>query len=91
MVDNIIALASRDALWAAIQVGSPILGAMLVVGLIISVFQALTQINEATLAFIPKAVALAAVLLLAGPFMMGVLRAFAEGIFDQAVAIGGMR
>jgi flagellar biosynthesis protein FliQ len=83
-----IALAARDALWLTLQLGGPLLVAMLVVGLAVAVFQAVTQINEATLAFLPKLAALGAALLLLGASMAGVLRGFAEGLFEASVAAG---
>lgn len=81
-------LAARDALWVAVQLAGPPLTALLVVGLVVSVFQALTQVNEATLAFLPKLVALAAVLLFAGPFMAEALRGQAARLFDLIVLAG---
>ncbi len=54
-------------------VSAPILLAVLVVGLVVSVFQAATQINEATLSFVPKVVAAVAVLAIAGPWMLTML------------------
>ena len=51
----------------------PVLGIVLVVGLLISLFQAITQINEATLTFIPKLVAAMLVFALAGPWMLSIL------------------
>ncbi|MFC7612071.1 flagellar biosynthetic protein FliQ [Teichococcus aestuarii] len=53
--------------------------------------QALTQIQEAALAFVPKLVALAVVLLVGGPMAAGALRGFTEEIFAQVVAVGGLR
>jgi len=57
-------------------VGGPILLVALVVGLAVSIFQALTQINEATLSFIPKILAVAGTLLLMGPWILRVLASF---------------
>ena len=54
-------------------VSAPILMAVLVVGLVVSVFQAATQINEATLSFVPKVVAAVAVLAITGPWMLTLL------------------
>ena len=59
---NETALAAREALWVALQVGGPLLLLLLAVGLVIAVLQALTQVNEATLAFLPKVVVLAGAL-----------------------------
>ena len=90
MQENPAALAAREALWLAMQLAGPPLLAMLAIGLAISVLQALTQIQEPTLAFLPKAVALAAVLLLLGPGMVGTLQHHAEMLFDRVVAVGGL-
>ena len=68
---NDTALAAREALWIALQIGGPLLLLMLAIGLVIAVLQALTQVNEATLAFLPKLVVLAGALLLLGPFFIG--------------------
>jgi flagellar biosynthetic protein FliQ len=85
---NEVALASREAIWIALQIGGPLLVLMLVVGLVVAVLQALTQVNEASLAFLPKVAALAAALLLLGPFMAGVLRGYAGGLFQAVVEVG---
>ena len=63
----------REALLMMIMVSSPVLGVMLVVGLVVSLFQAVTQINEATLSFVPKLVAAIAVFAIAGPWMLSML------------------
>ncbi|TXT38888.1 MAG: fliQ [Comamonadaceae bacterium] len=63
----------QEALWMLLLISAPLLGVVLVVGLLVSIFQAVTQINEATLAFVPKLIAAIAVLTLAGPWMLGML------------------
>lgn len=63
----------QDALWMMLMVSAPVLGVMLVVGLLVSLFQAVTQINEATLAFVPKLISAIAVFALAGPWMLTTL------------------
>lgn len=63
----------QDALWMLLMISAPVLGVVLVVGLLVSLFQAVTQINEATLAFVPKLVAAVAVFALAGPWMLATL------------------
>ena len=85
---NEVAVASREALWVTLQIGGPLLVLMLVVGLVIAVLQALTQVNEATLGFLPKAAVLAAALLLLGPFFAGVLHGYAGSLFQAAVEVG---
>jgi flagellar biosynthesis protein FliQ len=65
--------AGQQGLYVLLMVAAPVLLTVLVVGLIVSVFQAATQINEATLSFVPKIVAAVAVLAFAGPWMMTTL------------------
>lgn len=64
-------------------VGGPLLLVSLVVGLAVSIFQALTQINEATLSFIPKILAIAGALLLLGPWILRVLASFTTEIYTN--------
>lgn len=89
-MENQTALAVREALWMTLQLGGPPLGAMLAVGLVISLIQALTQIQESTLAFLPKLIVLGVVLMLLGPAMVGAMRDYAASLFDRMVAIGGL-
>ena len=56
-----------------LMIAMPVLGAVLAVGLLVSIFQAVTQINEATLAFVPKLIAAVLVFALAGPWMLSTL------------------
>jgi len=63
----------QQGLYLLLLIAAPILIAVLLVGLVVSVFQAATQINEATLSFVPKIVAAVAVLVVAGPWMMSTL------------------
>ena len=60
----------QEALVLLLMVSSPVLGTVLVVGLLISLFQAVTQINESTLSFVPKLVSAVAVFAVAGPWML---------------------
>jgi flagellar biosynthetic protein FliQ len=64
-------------------VAGPLLLVTLLVGLLISVFQAATQINEMTLSFIPKLVAVAATLVLLGPWLIGMMTDYIRQIMDQ--------
>jgi flagellar biosynthesis protein FliQ len=61
---------AQNALFLLLMVASPILGTVLVVGLVVSLFQAITQINEATLSFVPKLIAAIVVFSAAGPWML---------------------
>ena len=65
--------AGQQGLWMLLMVSAPILLVVLVVGLVVSVFQAATQINEATLSFVPKIIAAVVVLAVAGPWMLSTL------------------
>jgi flagellar biosynthesis protein FliQ len=65
--------AGQQGLWMLLMVSAPVLLVVLVVGLVVSVFQAATQINEATLSFVPKIIAAVVVLAIAGPWMMTTL------------------
>ncbi len=76
----------QDALWLLLMVSAPVLGVVLVVGLLISLFQAVTQINEATLAFVPKLIAAMAVFALAGPWMLGTLVEFVRRTIESSPA-----
>jgi flagellar biosynthetic protein FliQ len=89
MLETATVMAMREALWVSVQLAAPPLLAVLVIGLVISLVQALTQIQEATLAFLPKLAAMVMLLVLLGPFMGGVLRGWATTLFDQVVAVGG--
>ena len=60
----------QNALFLILMVSAPVLATVLGVGLLVSLFQAITQINEATLAFVPKLIAAIAVFAIAGPWMM---------------------
>jgi flagellar biosynthetic protein FliQ len=73
----------RQAIETAMLVSAPVLGLSLIVGLMVSTFQAMTQINEATLTFVPKVLAVFAATLLFLPWMMGVLIAFMTHIITS--------
>ncbi|CAD5373611.1 flagellar biosynthesis protein [Rubrivivax sp. A210] len=65
--------AGQQGLLVLLMVAAPVLLVVLVVGLVVSIFQAATQINEATLSFVPKIVGAAVVLAVAGPWMLATL------------------
>lgn len=72
----------RQAIEATLIVASPMLLAALVVGLLISIFQAATQLNEATLSFVPKLIVMFLVLILAGPWMLQYLVDYIQRLFN---------
>lgn len=69
------------AMEISLLLGAPLLLVALVIGLIVSIFQAATQINEATLSFIPKLVGVFIALVLAGPWMLSVMLDYMRGVF----------
>lgn len=81
--------ALRDTLWIVLKLGGPLLVAGLVVGLVVSLLQAVTQINETTLVFVPKLLVLFASLALMGPFMVSTLDAYTHAMMDRMIAVGG--
>jgi flagellar biosynthetic protein FliQ len=74
----------QRALYTTLMVGGPIVLVSMAVGLVISVVQAATQINEATLTFVPKLIVVALVLMLLGPSMVTQLTDFTQFVFQTA-------
>lgn len=79
----------RQTLIVAVKLGAPSLLASLLAGLCVSLFQAVTQVNEATLSFVPKFAVAMFTLILTGSFMASILRTYAQMIFDQIIKVGG--
>jgi flagellar biosynthesis protein FliQ len=73
MNPQMVLTAGQEALYLLLMVSAPILVVVLVVGLLVSLFQAVTQIHEATLSFVPKLLAAVAVFTVAGPWMLNIL------------------
>lgn len=86
--DTIITL-GEQALKVTALVAAPMLLTVLAVGVLVGVFQAVTSINEMTLAFIPKLIALAAVMMFAGSWMVGVLADFMRQIIQSIPGLIG--
>ena len=74
---------SRDAVFTLLKIVTPILLVALCVGLIIGIFQALTQIQEMTLAFVPKIIAVFVTIILLFPFMLGQMQTLTESLFSK--------
>ena len=85
VVVNIVVQAMQVGLLVAL----PMLGVALVIGLAVSVFQAVTQIQEQTLAFIPKILGLAVVIVVAGPWMLGHVLAWTEQLYSSIPTLVG--
>jgi flagellar biosynthetic protein FliQ len=77
----------QAAMVAALKLSAPILIVSVAIGLIVSIFQAATQIHEQTLSFVPKLVAIALVLIILGPWMMETMNDFMRYIFDLIVKL----
>jgi flagellar biosynthetic protein FliQ len=73
MTAQMVLTIGRDALTLLLMVSMPVLGVVMAVGLLVSIFQAVTQIHEATLAFVPKLIAAVVVFAVAGPWMLTTL------------------
>jgi flagellar biosynthesis protein FliQ len=78
--DTVVNLATQ-AMTLALKIAGPILLVGLVIGLIVSIFQAVTQIQEQSLSFIPKIVALAALIIIMGPWMLDQLVTYAQNLY----------
>lgn len=80
--EQILELGS-EAIKTTLLLSAPLLICALVVGLTVSIFQAVTQINEATLSFIPKIAAVAIALVISGPWMIDVMKRYTTRIFEN--------
>jgi flagellar biosynthetic protein FliQ len=80
--ESIMSLGNQ-AIHVSLLLGAPLLLVALIIGLIISIFQAATQINEATLSFIPKLLAVFATLVIAGPWMLGQMIDYIRQLFSS--------
>lgn len=72
----------RDALFTSVKLAGPLLVISVLIGLVIAVFQAATQIHEQTLTFVPKLLGIGAILLLLGPWMMTQMSDFTTRLFE---------
>jgi flagellar biosynthetic protein FliQ len=78
----------RETMLVTLKLGGPPLLAALAIGIVMSLLQAVTQINEQTVAFVPKVAVILGALLLLGPFMLLTLTDFSHLLFDRLVAVG---
>lgn len=83
MTEELIMKLGADTLRTTAMLSAPLLGAALVTGLVVSILQAITQINEQTLTFIPKMIIIGVVLIIAGPWMLDTLSQFTVGLFEN--------
>lgn len=87
MSEDLVLNLSTHSLKTIALVASPMLIGALVIGIMVSVFQAITQINEATLTFIPKMMVVALIILIAGPWMLDTLKGFTVEVFESVGTI----
>lgn len=85
MDESVLLEVGRDAVIVTLKLGGPLMIIALLIGLVISLFQALTQIQEVTLTFVPKIIVVFVAMLLLAPFMLHTLTDFTERIMQQAV------
>ena len=81
MSSDLIIQIGQNALWIVLLVSAPMLGLGLAVGLLVSVFQATTSIQEATLAFIPKIIAVFVAILIFGPWLLRIMVEYVTNVF----------
>jgi flagellar biosynthetic protein FliQ len=89
MSPEMVVTIGRHALEMTLMLAAPLLLTALAVGLIVGIFQAATSINEMTLSFIPKLLAMAAVLALTGPWMLRNLVEYTRGLIESIPALVG--
>lgn len=87
MTEDVVIQLGQDAIRTTAMLAAPMLLSTLIVGLAVSIFQALTQINEATLTFIPKMIIIAIVFVIAGPWMMDIMSAYTVNLFESIATI----
>jgi len=85
--DHVLDIA-RESIFVMIKIGAPVMIVALVVGIAIALVQALTQMQEMTLSFVPKILAIFATILLSLPFMMNTLTGYGESLFRQIALLG---
>lgn len=83
MNEDLVLKLAQEAIKTTAFVAAPIMISTLVIGLLVSIFQALTQINEASLSFIPKMLVVGIVLVLAGPWMLDLLTHYTTDLFEH--------
>ena len=89
MTPEMVMTLAHEAMYIALLLAAPLLLVSLVVGLVVSLFQAATQINESTLSFIPKLVAIAVTLVIAGPWMLTTMLDYMHRMFTSIPAFAG--
>ena len=89
MNDASVITIGQQALVTALMIGAPILVVSMVVGMLVSIFQAMTQINEVTLSFIPKLLVLAAALYIGAGWMLKLMVGYSESLIKSIPSLIG--
>ena len=89
MTPQLALTVGREALTLLLRIAMPVLGVVMAVGLLVSIFQAVTQIHEATLAFVPKLIAAVVVFAIAGPWMLTTLVDFLRRTIEAIPSVVG--
>ncbi len=88
MNESVVLALAKETLWITFLVGAPLLGVTMVIGIVISIFQAVTQINEMTLTFVPKIVGVFVALIIFGPWMLETIVSFTTTLFGNLSMYG---
>ena len=88
MNEAVVLALAREALIVSLLVGAPVLGVSLVIGIVVGIIQAVTQVNEMTLTFVPKLVGVFVAMLIFGPWMMEIMLGFSAGLFANMGSYG---
>jgi flagellar biosynthesis protein FliQ len=83
MNEEIVLTLGRDAIFTTVMLAAPLLISALLVGLVVSIFQAVTQINESTLTFIPKMLAVVVVMIVLAPWMTQLITSYTTELFTS--------
>lgn len=83
MTEDMVISLGRDAIWTTVLLAAPLLISALVVGLVVSIIQAVTQINESTLTFIPKMLTIVVVMIILAPWMTQMLTSYTTELFTS--------
>ncbi|MEY4357449.1 MAG: Flagellar biosynthetic protein FliQ [Pseudomonadota bacterium] len=89
MNDTQVLEIAREAIWTGTLVAGPILITVLLVGVVVGIFQAATSINEMTLSFLPKLIAVTLIMMLLGSWQLEILMDFARRIFERIPDVAG--
>jgi flagellar biosynthetic protein FliQ len=83
MTEDMVISLGREAIWTTVLLASPLLISALVVGLVVSIIQAVTQINESTLTFIPKMLTIVVVMIILAPWMTQMITSYTTELFTS--------